>query len=148
MRRVILMVVLGLSVLTGCLAGCRSDSTMVAPDSRPARPDPKQEKYENLVADCMTGQGFAYVPSPAVVPVDSAETLYSGWKSVLQPPAEVRTFRQKYGFGLYARLVYPDDPALSHGSAPDADREPNRAQKPEHADRDDETHDDRQDADQ
>ncbi|MET0494095.1 MAG: hypothetical protein ABW000_13295 [Actinoplanes sp.] len=67
MRRVILMVVLGLSVLTGCLAGCRSDSTMVAPASRPAPPDPKQEKYE----------------------------------------------------------VYPHDPVLSHGSAPDADREPN-----------------------
>jgi hypothetical protein len=125
MRRVILMVVLGLSVLTGCLAGCRSDSTMVAPAGRPAQPDPKQEKYENLVADCMTGQGFAYVPRPAFTPADSAETLYSGWKSVLQPPADVHAFREKYGFGLYARLVYPDDPALSHGSAPDADREPN-----------------------
>ena len=125
MRRVILMVVLGLSVLTGCLAGCRSDSTMVAPAGRAAQADPKQQKYENLVAECMTGQGFAYVPHPAVTPADSADTLYSGWKSVLQPPGDVRTFRQKYGFGLYARLVYPNDPVLSHGSAPDADREPN-----------------------
>lgn len=123
MRRVMIMLVLSLGVLTGCLAGCRAgESTEGAPASRPARPDPRQLRYETLIGDCMTERGFSYVPHPAVTPADSAEARYSGWRSVLQPDAEVRAFRQKYGFGLYARLVYPDDPALAPGSAPDADR--------------------------
>jgi hypothetical protein len=74
--------------------------------------DAKQRDMENLVADCMKKQGFQYVPR--LIPRGNNDlNRFTGSSSVLESTEEVRKFRQKYGLGHYARLVYPNDPAVA-----------------------------------
>lgn len=67
----------------------------------------KEYVMENAIAVCMKKKGFTYTPhvsttdAKAVDPVDGEDY------------AAAKTFRQKYGFGIYAASVYPDDPAVS-----------------------------------
>ncbi|MGW3463068.1 hypothetical protein ACWDE9_27270 [Streptomyces olivaceoviridis] len=69
-----------------------------------------KKKYiqENAVAACMRAKGFTYTPhvssdEPAAAdPVDG------------QDYAEAKKYRQKYGFGLWAKAVYPNDPKLDN----------------------------------
>ncbi|MFJ2478295.1 hypothetical protein ACIOWI_36015 [Streptomyces sp. NPDC087659] len=61
---------------------------------------------ENTMAACMRKQGFEYTP---FVPAWSAgSTPVDG-----QDYARAKKFRSKYGFGIYAAAVYPEDPALA-----------------------------------
>jgi hypothetical protein len=80
------------------------------------------QEVENRTADCMTEKGFRYVPF--VEPITRDELgRFAGPPSVLESPNDVRAFREKYGFGVFAKLVHPDDPVLS----PPAVRNPNSA---------------------
>jgi hypothetical protein len=67
---------------------------------------------ENTIAACMKKQGFTYTPHVGTPGGDdtlaglAAEDYAAGKKS-----------REKYGFGNYASVVYPDDPKAPFGDA-------------------------------
>ena len=71
----------------------------------------KQQKAENMIADCMKEKGFQYVPRTTSSSVSRADQ-YVGPASLLQPDEVVRPLRQKYGFGVAAKEVYPNDPIV------------------------------------
>jgi hypothetical protein len=127
------LAVLGLALSAGC--GDKDAGTGAAGPAGAAGPtgaaahsdaDVEQVRYENLVADCMKKQGFRYAPRPPLPMGDDDQGRFTGPASVLEPADEVREFRQKYGFGVFARLVYPNDPAVA---VPDIDpaKNPNNA---------------------
>lgn len=65
---------------------------------------------QNLIATCMRKQGFQYTPviqsfSGADVPIDG------------QNYKRTKAYRQKYGWGIYAIAVYPDNPDLAGSKA-------------------------------
>ncbi|KOV56020.1 hypothetical protein ADL00_27995 [Streptomyces sp. AS58] len=64
---------------------------------------------QNALASCMKKQGFLYTP---VVPVDPADSWTTGGADY----ELTRKYRQKYGFGIYADIVYPDDPQARGGA--------------------------------
>ncbi|MGW3496365.1 hypothetical protein [Streptomyces sp. NPDC001020] len=76
-----------------------------------------KKKYieENTIAACMRAKGFTYTPhvtpedSGAVNPVDGEDY------------AAAKKYRQKYGFGLWARAVYRNDPKLDYDGSPNPD---------------------------
>jgi hypothetical protein len=76
--------------------------------------DPIEVAYQNEIADCMRRQGFRYVPNPQSPDsgYDGNQPEYVGPQSLLKPDDVVRKWRQKYGFGAWSRIVYPNDPAL------------------------------------
>lgn len=67
---------------------------------------------ENAVADCMKAKGFQYIPHPVDYGNTNQQGTYAGLNSVLEAPDQVKTWREKYGFGLFSQLVYPNDPAV------------------------------------
>ncbi|MFH8975091.1 hypothetical protein [Streptomyces sp. NPDC017890] len=80
----------------------------------------KQYLLENAIAACMKKQGFIYTP---VAPEDPA----AFWTTDGADYELSKKHRQKYGFGIYAGIVYPGD-AGAPGSAAarqDSDRTPN-----------------------
>jgi len=132
MRRLLVpLAVLGLALTAGCgdkeagndAAGAKDPAAAAA--NAAAETDTKRQQAENLTADCMKQQGFKYVPQ---VIEETREDVgrFAGGLSVLEPADEVRKFRQKYGFGVFGRLVYPNDPAVAR---PDVDpaKNPNNA---------------------
>ncbi|MEO6089826.1 MAG: hypothetical protein ABIQ18_42630 [Umezawaea sp.] len=62
---------------------------------------------ENLIADCMKARGFTYVPRPLKFgrPVGNL----SGMDPALVPHEDLKEYRARYGFGSFARDVYPND---------------------------------------
>jgi hypothetical protein len=126
------LAVLGLALSAGC--GDEDPGTGAAGPAGAADPtgaaapgeaDAQQLRVENLVADCMKKQGFRYVPRPLPMASDD-QGRFTGPASVLEPADEVRRFRQKYGFGVFSRLVYPNDPAVAAPRIDPADN-PNNA---------------------
>jgi hypothetical protein len=123
MRPVILpLTALGLLLLAGCGGGPAADAaaqgsgvsaTGSSGKAIQSKLDAQRQELENLTADCMKKQGFQYVPHALLMQNDDQVTRYGGPTSLLQPADEVRAFRQKYGFGAYARLVFPNDPAVA-----------------------------------
>ncbi|WP_327295682.1 MULTISPECIES: hypothetical protein [unclassified Streptomyces] len=82
----------------------------------------KQYLLENAIAACMKKQGFTYT---AVAPEDPA----ASWTTDGADYALTKKYRQKYGFGIYSGIVYPND-ASSPGSTAaqkDSGRTPNAA---------------------
>ncbi|GGQ38440.1 hypothetical protein GCM10010266_72180 [Streptomyces griseomycini] len=75
---------------------------------------------ENAIAACMKKQGFTYTP---VAPEDPA----ASWTTYGADYALTKKYRQKYGSGIYAGIVYPDDAGASGSAADrqDSDRTPN-----------------------
>ncbi|MFJ4989157.1 hypothetical protein ACIP9H_35830 [Streptomyces sp. NPDC088732] len=63
----------------------------------------KQYLMENAVAACMKKQGFVYTPVAPEDPLASWDTDGADYRLT-------EKYRQKYGFGIYAAFVYPDDP--------------------------------------
>ncbi|MDF5751618.1 hypothetical protein [Spongiactinospora sp. TRM90649] len=100
------------ATLTACaaaplalLAACGS----TAPPAASAQPQPTgqetQRKVENIIADCMKGKGFQYVPfvaPPFEAPKEVAKA-YSGDYEAL------KSHRQKQGYGVFAIFVYPKE---------------------------------------
>jgi hypothetical protein len=87
----------------------------------PADADPETRKaylQENLIAACMKKKGFVYTPNvigdePAFTAIDGADY------------ALAKEYRQKYGYGMYSGLVYPDDPKVPGSKASQQDQTPN-----------------------
>ncbi|WP_228040360.1 hypothetical protein [Streptomyces chromofuscus] len=63
----------------------------------------KQYLLENAKAACMKEQGFIYTP---VAPEDPM----ASWATDGADYELTKKYRQKYGFGVYAGIVYPNDP--------------------------------------
>ncbi|MDX3234196.1 hypothetical protein PV392_00550 [Streptomyces sp. ME03-5709C] len=63
----------------------------------------KQYLLQNAIAACMKKKGFSYTP---VAPEDPA----ASWATDGADYGLTKKYRQKYGFGVYSGLVYPDDP--------------------------------------
>ncbi|AVH54813.1 MULTISPECIES: hypothetical protein [Streptomyces] len=71
----------------------------------------KQYLLENAIAACMKKQGFIYTPVAPEDPEASWATNGADYKLT-------KKYREKYGFGVYAGIVYPNDPrALGSGAA-------------------------------
>ncbi|MGW0953516.1 hypothetical protein ACWDAO_06935 [Streptomyces sp. NPDC001212] len=75
---------------------------------------------ENAIAACMKKQGFAYSP---VAPEDPA----ASWTTEGADYDLTKKYRQKYGFGIYSGIVYPNDPQApgSKASQKDSNHSPN-----------------------
>jgi hypothetical protein len=121
----------------GVLAGCAGEPAGQAEAGAPQPPSEQAQqartkaeqdsaRVQNLIADCMKAQGFTYVPH-VLKYSDSAHDGNVGGHDPSQVPYEtVKTYRQKYGFGIYGRDVYPRDPNVV-GRAVDPDSNPNNA---------------------
>ena len=90
-----------------------ASATSAAPDT--SSPEGKAEadsiKFENLMADCMKAAGFTYIPHP--MQYTRPATNLAGQDPALVPYDQLKTYRAKYGFGVYARDVYPNDPNVA-----------------------------------
>lgn len=75
----------------------------------------KEDKLEDMIADCMKQRGFTYVAHPSVVDDSSGRSAnwIRGTDPALVPYAQLKTFREKYGFGIYSADVYPHDPQVA-----------------------------------
>jgi hypothetical protein len=133
MRRLtVSLAALSLALLAGCggkaadgAAGtAKRDAATGTPDTGDA--NSAEVKAENMIADCMKGKGFRYVPHPLSFDDDNQVAKYAGLSSLLEPVDQVRAFRAKYGFGAYARLVFPNDPAVAVRQV-DPNQNPNNA---------------------
>jgi hypothetical protein len=84
-----------------------------APDtsSPEGRAEADSVKFENLMADCMKAAGFTYVPHP--MQYTRPASNLAGQDPALVPYDQLKTYRAKYGFGVYARDVYPNDPNVA-----------------------------------
>ncbi|MEV6349899.1 hypothetical protein [Actinoplanes sp. NPDC051851] len=102
-------------------AGAGAGTTTEAADAAD-----QQQKAENLLADCMKKKGFQYVPRVDAVAFGSPTDRFAGRRSLLQTDDVVRPLRQKYGFGIAAKDVYPDDPTVATPDSDPADN-PNNA---------------------
>jgi len=102
----------------GDSAGTGAATTATGPDDNAA----KQQKAENMIADCMKRKGFRYVPRTGNEMSPPRSEQFAGRRSLLQPDGVVRPLRQKYGFGVAARTVFPNDPMVA---APSANRNAN-----------------------
>lgn len=108
------------------LAGCGSQSGTPAdagkgpsgaepvPDrALAARVQDQRSRAENMIADCMTQQGFTYVPHVPVASETPSSPSIRGQHPALVAYEDLKTFRQKYGFGVYAADVHPQDPNVA-----------------------------------
>ncbi|KES04894.1 hypothetical protein BU52_22910 [Streptomyces toyocaensis] len=91
------------------------DSPSAAPGGAltvPEDADPETKNHyltENAIAACMKERGFSYTPvAEALTSPGEAASAIDG-----EDYALAKKYRQKYGFGLYAPAVYPNDPALA-----------------------------------
>jgi hypothetical protein len=69
-------------------------------------------KMENLIADCMKAQGFQYTAHPMSYP-DPGDTGAVGDPTQASYD-KLKQYRQKYGYAIYGRDVYPTDPAVGY----------------------------------
>ncbi|MEU4098398.1 hypothetical protein [Streptomyces sp. NPDC026673] len=124
----------GVLALAGCSQGDKSDGGSAAPaapsgDASPSRAAAKGElaipegadeetrqQYvlENALAVCMRKKGFTYTPH------------VTDWGAAANSPVDgqdyelAKKYREKYGFGLFAPAVYPDDPDVPGSKAHEA----------------------------
>ncbi|MEU4234515.1 hypothetical protein AB0F17_60435 [Nonomuraea sp. NPDC026600] len=92
MRRVTWL--LSLALLSGCAA-----EPAAAPVSPKRSADPRP-RMEQIKADCMKQRGFKYLAYIKPARPEPDQSTYEAMK----------TYRQKYGFGVFAQYVYPQDP--------------------------------------
>ncbi|MFC4058412.1 hypothetical protein ACFOWE_08905 [Planomonospora corallina] len=98
-----------LAVLTGCGAQAQT-----AAQSSPSPAPDLRRQIETARADCMKRKGFRYnvhVPPPRKAG-DDQRAADGGVYGAM------RRIRQKYGFKIFARFVYPGDPAADRYFAP------------------------------
>jgi hypothetical protein len=125
--------VLAVALISGCGGSAGGGATTAAGDKPPATGndakagagDDPEVKRENEVADCMKKEGFTYIPHPDVsASAETPKRRYAQASSLLQPDGEVRKWRQKYGFGLAAAKLFPNDPQVAE---PERTTNPNNA---------------------
>jgi hypothetical protein len=110
-------------VLAGCgsqggtptdAAGNGPSGAEPAPDrALAARVQDQRSRAENMIADCMKQQGFTYVPHVPVASETPSSPSIRGQHPAMVAYEDLKTFRQKYGFGVYAADVHPQDPNVA-----------------------------------
>ncbi|MFI0417560.1 hypothetical protein [Spongiactinospora sp. 9N601] len=87
------------------LAACGSAATPTAASPAATGSETKR-KIENIIADCMKGRGFQYVPfvAPPLQPTSEA-----AGKALTGDHAAMLAHRQKQGYGVFAIYVYPQE---------------------------------------
>lgn len=75
-------------------------------------------RYENIVADCMKAQGFQYVAHPAKYEDPDKDGNFGGRDPSLVPYETLKIYRQKYGFAIFARDAFPQDPSVGNRPVP------------------------------
>lgn len=84
-----------------------------SPNSPEGRYLAESVKVEQLVADCMKAHGFTYVPHPMTSADLVAPGNLAGHDPAIVPYDQLKAYRAKYGFGIFARDVYPHDPNVA-----------------------------------
>jgi hypothetical protein len=132
--------VLSLALIAGCggsdgggtttttgkeLSAANESNGSTSGDQSSTDADNPEVKAENAIADCMKQQGFKYVPFvEEYESSDSPRFRYAYASSLLEPEDKVRQWRKKYGFGLAAAVLFPNDSQV----APPKERvNPNKA---------------------
>ncbi|MFC9429164.1 hypothetical protein [Streptomyces sp. NPDC056987] len=100
----------GATASTGADASSGSGSGELAVPAGADQETKQRYLVENAVAACMKKQGFTY--TPYVLDESESSKALDGRDYEL-----ARQYRQKYGFGLYAGAVYPDDPQAPNSAA-------------------------------
>ncbi|GGK67931.1 hypothetical protein Ppa06_28950 [Planomonospora parontospora subsp. parontospora] len=112
---------LALAALTGCAAGPGAGAAPAGSATVQAPPSPTRDvrrQIETERAACMKRKGFRYeihVPAPRKVGDDERRAGSGDYEAM-------KRVRQKYGFKIFAKFVYPGDPAaeryfvLPHGT--------------------------------
>lgn len=95
------LAVLSLALLTAC--GDDTSAALPAPSSPAPQEQSAQYRVESAIADCMKQQGFRYVP---YLPEEKTEEEI---KLAAGDYAAMRRYREKYGFGVWSRIVYPKE---------------------------------------
>jgi hypothetical protein len=123
----VILGLLGVMVVAGC--GSTNEPGAAPPPAAPGQVQEQQKKeltkaeqdsarLENLIADCMKAQGFQYVAHPTSYD-DPAQDLNVGGRDPSQVPYDkLKVYRQKYGFAIYGRDVFPTDPAVGNTPRP------------------------------
>lgn len=97
---------------SGASASAAASAAVEVAAADPNTPEGKAEAdsvaMENLIADCMKAQGFQYVPRPMKYGMPKGNL--AGIDPALVPYESLKTYRAKYGFGAFARDVFPNDP--------------------------------------
>ncbi|MEU6711193.1 hypothetical protein ABZ897_06890 [Nonomuraea sp. NPDC046802] len=95
---------LALVVLSGC-GSAAENAAAPSPRGGPTVAKDKKHQFEAVKADCMKQKGFKYVPyvSPEREATDDERKRASGDYQAM------RKFREKYGFGVFSRHVYPKE---------------------------------------
>jgi len=92
---------LSLALLTAC-----GDASAAQPAETPTpQGQERQYRIQAIIADCMKQKGFRYVPYVPPRRQKSAEEL----KRESGDYAALKEFREKYGFGVWASIVYPKE---------------------------------------
>jgi len=107
---------LSLALLTAC-----GDASAAQPAETPTpKGQERQYQIQAIIADCMKQKGFRYVPYVPPRRQKSEEEL----KRESGDYAAMKEFREKYGFGVWASLVYPKEfgnPAVKPDGNPPVD---------------------------
>ncbi|MEV4312033.1 hypothetical protein [Actinocrispum sp. NPDC049592] len=125
----------GLAVVLALAAGCSSNAPEQQPQQQPSgsaaaaqaqtKDEQDQAKVQNLTADCMKAQGFTYIPRP-VTHIDANRSTAGVGDPSQAPYEDLKKYREKYGYGVYGRDVFPDDPAVGNTPIPPDPNEPIR----------------------
>lgn len=94
------------------LSGCAAAGAQSAPPAPTGGPQEKRHLMETMRTDCMARKGFKYVqniPEPQKVSADERLRSAGDYRAMLK-------YREKYGFGMFADYVRPDDPEVRAGS--------------------------------
>lgn len=90
-----------LAALAGCGGGAEPEPTTAVPSADPAN---RLREAQAQLAVCMKGKGFTYHPIVTLPKMPKGvEQEMSG------DYAAMREYREKYGFGFAASIVYPND---------------------------------------
>ncbi|MEZ7132851.1 hypothetical protein ACBR40_46585 [Nonomuraea sp. AD125B] len=103
--RLVLAMSVAATVLCGCGGAAESPAAAPGTTAPSTTVQDKKRQFEAAKADCMKQKGFTYVPyvKPEKQESDQERKLASGDYEAL------RTYREKYGFGVFAQHVYPKE---------------------------------------
>ncbi|GAA3111704.1 hypothetical protein [Streptosporangium carneum] len=120
-NRLIVCALLGLVLLTGCAEGASTSGQAgdaATPGQAASPAADKRRARETLIATCMKQKGFSYVAYVRQPKESELERrLNSG------DYAAMKETRAKYGFGVFASVVYP----TPENADKNADKDPNEA---------------------
>ncbi|MEV5411523.1 hypothetical protein AB0K60_22130 [Thermopolyspora sp. NPDC052614] len=102
------------------LAACGNASAAEPAESPTPKGQERRYRIQAIVADCMKQKGFKYVPwvAPPREPTEQERKRGSGDYDAM------KAFRDKYGYGVWALLVYPlefGNPSVKPGGNPPVD---------------------------